>query len=159
MKQTPAFFFLDNSALSWKTTRSTSRVLFLLLLNRGGSNRRRSCGGSCSVGRCSHSGLHLLGNNSLLRLLLLSTMQSRLGNGLVEHLTLDLGKLELLGRRLAGSVGTLCVTVSHLSSITGMRGLTAKVPAPQGDPPRTSDKSARMGKACLYPSGTKINPW
>lgn len=40
-----------------------------------------------------------------------------------------------------------------------VRKLTAKVPAPHGDPPRTSVREVSCSNAVLYPSGTYIIPW
>lgn len=78
-------------------------------------------------------------------------------DSLIESPALDGGKLKLGRGGLARSVGALIISsVICLFGVQAgeVRGLTAKVPAPQGEPPRTSELLARMGKACLYPKGT-----
>lgn len=91
-----------------------------------------------------------------LRLLLLScaalqSLEVDLGHGLVEGLALGLGDFEFLLGRLAGAVAVLFgFVVSILVDPQGLHSeLTAKEPAPQALPPRTSELSPSKWKVVL----------
>ena len=73
-----------------------------------------------------------------------------LGKLFIEGIALGLRKLDLFLSRLAGAIQTLDVWSVHLRLKALMRPrLTAKVPAPQADPPRTSLISPKIWKAGL----------